>query len=139
MNNSLSRSLRTAADGDIEVGELAPGEQDQWDRFVLSSRAGTLCHLTGWKTVVERVLGHRSYSLVARGERGISGVFPLSRVRNKLFGDCLVSMPLGVYGGICADDEESYFSLLKAGSELAERLGVHSPSNAKSAVPAGRR
>jgi FemAB-related protein (PEP-CTERM system-associated) len=110
--------------GAIEVSELEPGEQDQWDRFVTSSPSGTLCHLTGWKTVVGSALGHRSFSLVARGERGIRGVFPLSWVRNKLFGDCLVSMPLGVYGGICADDEDSYFSLLKAGSDLAKRLGV---------------
>ncbi len=124
MKSSLSSSLRAETAGAIEVSELAAGEQDQWDRFVMASPTGTLCHLTGWKTVVEKVLGHRSYSLVARGEQGISGVFPISRVRNKLFGDCLVSMPLGVYGGICADDEESYFSLLKAGSELAGRLGV---------------
>jgi FemAB-related protein (PEP-CTERM system-associated) len=110
--------------GGVEVSELEPGEQDQWDRFVQSSPSGTLCHLTGWKTVVESALGHRSFSLVARGERGIRGVFPISWVRNKLFGDCLVSMPLGVYGGICADDEDSYFSLLKAGSDLADRLGV---------------
>jgi FemAB-related protein (PEP-CTERM system-associated) len=48
----------------------------------------------------------------------------MSLVRNRLFGDCLVSLPLAVYGGICADDEASYFSLLKAGSDLASRLGV---------------
>jgi len=108
----------------IEVGQLEPGEDDQWDRFVMSSPSGTLCHLTGWKTVVERVLGHRSFSLVARGKGGISGVFPISLVRNRVFGDCLVSMPLGVYGGICADDKESYFSLLNAGTDLANRLGV---------------
>jgi FemAB-related protein (PEP-CTERM system-associated) len=36
----------------------------------------------------------------------------------------MVSLPLAVYGGICADDRDSYFDLLRAGSELAERLGV---------------
>ena len=41
-----------------------------------------------------------------------------------MFGDCLVSLPLAVYGGICAEDEESYFALLKAGSDLANRLQV---------------
>src|SRR5258706_4197684 len=106
--------------GGIEVSELEPGEQDQWDRFVLSSPSGTLCHLTGWKTVVESALGHRSFSLVARGERGIRGVFPISWVRNKLFGDCLVSMPLGVYGGVCADDQGYYFSLLQTRHELVD-------------------
>jgi FemAB-related protein (PEP-CTERM system-associated) len=61
---------------------------------------------------------------VARGEHGISGVFPISLIRNRLFGDCLVSSPLAVYGGICASDRDSYFGLLKAGSELADRLKV---------------
>jgi FemAB-related protein (PEP-CTERM system-associated) len=112
------------ADGGVEVSQLEPGEEDRWDRFVMASPSGTLCHLAGWKNVVENVLGHRSFSLVARGETGIRGVFPISWIRNKLFGNCLVSLPLGVYGGICADDEESYFSLLKAGSDLANRLQV---------------
>jgi FemAB-related protein (PEP-CTERM system-associated) len=45
-------------------------------------------------------------------------------VRNRLFGDCLVSMPLGVYGGVCADDGESYASLLEAGCALARKRDV---------------
>src|SRR6202035_5684556 len=55
---------------------------------------------------------------------GISGVFPISLIRNRLFGDCLVSSPLAVYGGICTGDRDSYFGLLKTGSELANRLRV---------------
>jgi FemAB-related protein (PEP-CTERM system-associated) len=35
-----------------------------------------------------------------------------------------VSSPLAVYGGICADDKDSYFSLLTAGRDLANRLEV---------------
>ncbi len=108
----------------IEVRQLGPEEEEQWDRFVHSSPSGTFFHLSGWKSVIERVLGHRSYFLFARNEHGISGVFPISWVRNRLFGDCLVSSPLATCGGICADDKDSYFSLLKAGSDLANRLGV---------------
>ena len=108
----------------IEIRELKPGEEGEWDRFAISSSWGTFFHLSGWRTVVERTLGHRGFYLVARNEHGISGVFPISWVRNKLFGDCLVSLPLAVYGGICAGDKDSYFSLLKAGSDLADRLGV---------------
>jgi FemAB-related protein (PEP-CTERM system-associated) len=70
------------------------------------------------------VLGHPCFCLAARRENRISGVFPLARVRSRLFGNCLVSLPLAVYGGICADDADSYFGLLKAGSQLADRLGV---------------
>jgi len=110
--------------GGVEIREMQPGEQGAWDNYVTSAPAGTFCHLSGWKTIVERTLGHRCFYLTARNDRGISGVFPISLVRNPLFGHCLVSLPLAVYGGICADDEASYFSLLNAGRELAQRLGV---------------
>lgn len=119
-----SNAVASATGRDIEIRHLEPGEEDQWDRFVIGSPSATFCHLSGWSRVVHRLLGHRCLSLVARSEQGISGVFPISWVRNRLFGDCLVSMPLAVYGGISAEDEDSYFGLLKAGSDLADRLGV---------------
>jgi FemAB-related protein (PEP-CTERM system-associated) len=109
----------------METGELREGEEAEWDRFVMSSASGTFFHLSGWNRVVREILGHRCYRLVARRENRITGVFPISWVRNPIFGDCMVSQPLAVYGGICADDEESYFGLLKAGSELADGLGVN--------------
>jgi len=108
----------------LEVHPLEHGQEYEWDRFVMSSHSGTFFHLSGWNALVEKTLGHKSFLLTARRENEITGVFPISWVRNKLFGDCLVSSPLAVYGGICADDEDSYFSLLKAGRELANRLGV---------------
>jgi len=121
---SASSSVMDVHLGTREVRELDPGQEDQWDEFVTSSSSGTFCHLYGWRKVIEKVLSQRCYYLTTRTRGRISGVFPISWVRNKVFGDCLVSLPLAVYGGICADDKESYFSLLKAGSDLANRLGV---------------
>src|SRR5437762_12047461 len=112
MSRLLSREgsdLENDPQSRVATGQLEPGEENSWDRFVTSSAMGTFFHLTGWGAVVEKVLEHRSFRLVARTAHGISGVFPVSLMRNKLFGDCLVSLPLAVYGGICADDEESYF------------------------------
>ncbi len=108
----------------VEVRELQPGEEGEWDRFVTSSPAGSVCQLAGWKAVVERVLGHRCFMLTARSAGAITGVYPISWVRSRLFGDCLVSMPLALYGGICANDQDSFSSLLQAGGDLANRLGV---------------
>jgi FemAB-related protein (PEP-CTERM system-associated) len=108
----------------MEISQLARGEEAEWDEFVQSSPSGTIFHLSGWKTVVERILGRQCFSLVARREGRISGVFPISWVRSRVFGDCLVSMPLAVYGGVCADEEESYVGLVKAGNDLARQLGV---------------
>ena len=69
--------------------------------------------------MVEEALGHSCFCLVARTGGRITGIFPISWVRSRIFGDCMVSMPLAVYGGICADDQESYSELLRAGSDLA--------------------
>lgn len=103
---------------------MHPGAEDSWDRFVMASPTGTFFHLSGWKTVVEEVLGRRTFCLTVRDDRGIRGVFPISWVRSRLFGDCLVSSPMAVYGGICAGDSGAYYSLLNAGRDLANRLGV---------------
>jgi FemAB-related protein (PEP-CTERM system-associated) len=110
--------------GRVEVCELQPGEEAAWDKFVESQPSGTLFHLYRWMRVVQRSISHRSFPLVARRGNQISGVFPVSRVRSRLFGDCLVSSPLAVYGGICASDRESHDALLQTGSELAGRFGV---------------
>jgi FemAB-related protein (PEP-CTERM system-associated) len=127
MTNAIDKHMKhsgAALDHSIEVRELKPGQERLWDDFVKSSASGTFFHLTGWANIVENVLGHRCFKLLAWRGGAITGVFPISWIRNKIFGDCLVSLPLAVYGGICADDKESYFSLLRAGSDLADRLQV---------------
>jgi FemAB-related protein (PEP-CTERM system-associated) len=120
---------------DLEIRELERGEEDECDRFIGSSAMGTIFHLSAWRTVVESVLKRRCLCLVARRGRSVTGVFPIGVVRNLVFGDCLVSLPLAVYGGICADDEESYFGLLEAGSELARRQQVKYLEMRNRAVP----
>ena len=108
----------------VEVCQFQSGAEDDWDRFVMASPSGTFFHLSAWNTVVEKVLGRRTFCFAARDENSLRGVFPISWVRSRLFGDCLVSSPLAVYGGVCADDEDAYSSLLKAGQDLANRFGV---------------
>ena len=112
----------------VTVRLAASHDQSEWDRFVLSSPSGTLCHLTNWADVVENTLGHKSFRLLAERGNQITGVLPVSWVRNRIFGDCLVSMPLAVYGGVCSDDYDSYMSLLKAGKDIRyiQRLLGHS-------------
>lgn len=119
-----SETLASEPGRGLIIRQLEPGEESDWDEFVRACPAGTFFHLSGWKAVIKEVLGHKSHYLVARDERGIRGVFPITHVRSPLFGNCLVSSPLGVYGGICTDDRDTYFALLDAGKELATTLGV---------------
>ena len=122
LRGTLPRDRATA--GGVEVSRLKPGEEDEWDQFVRSSPSGTFFHLSHWKLVIETVLGRQCFFLLARRGGPITGVFPISWARNPFFGDCLVSLPLAVYGGICSDDRESYAALLQAGCDLAQRLNV---------------
>lgn len=121
----LSASATHPETAPVVIRQLDPGEEQDWDRFVLSSPFGTFFHLSGWRRVVEKVFGHRHFPLVAIREGRICGVLPIARVRNPFFGDSLISVPLAVYGGICANDSDSYSGLLLAGGELAGRLGVN--------------
>jgi FemAB-related protein (PEP-CTERM system-associated) len=113
-----------AATGKIEVHPFQPGEEVSWDEFVNSSSSATFFHLSTWAHIVERELGRSPRGLIARRGDKVTGVFPLSLVRSRLFGDCLTSSPLAVYGGICADDRESHDALLHAACEMGQRLGV---------------
>jgi FemAB-related protein (PEP-CTERM system-associated) len=108
----------------IEIRLMEPGEEEEVDRFVTACPSGTFFHLSGWKRIVEKILKRPCLWLTARRASGICGVFPISHVRNKLFGDCLVSLPMVVYGGVCADDRDTYFRLLGAGRDLATRLSA---------------
>jgi FemAB-related protein (PEP-CTERM system-associated) len=121
---AVSSDSSAAEESSVVVRALEAGEEENWNRFVTASPTGTFFHLIGWKAVIEEVLRRECFYLAAYRGRQISGVLPMSRVRSRIFGDCLVSLPLAVYGGICADDRDSYFSLLRAGSDLADRLGV---------------
>ncbi len=72
----------------------------RWDAFVGGAEDSTFCHLAGWRDIMSDVLGHECPYLVAVDEEGTwRGVLPLVRVRSRLFGHYLVSMPFLSYGG----------------------------------------
>ncbi len=76
------------------------GDPREWDNFVRAQPGWTHFHLHGWKRVVERVFGHECLYLVQRDNQEIiSGVLPLVRVKSRIFGHFLVSMPFVNYGG----------------------------------------
>jgi FemAB-related protein (PEP-CTERM system-associated) len=107
-----------------EVSLFRDEDARAWDAFVLDSPHGTFFHLSGWRHAIRDTLGHRCLWHIARRGDQVTGVFPISWIRNKIFGDCFVSSPLGVYGGILADDESTYNQLLNAARGHGDRLGV---------------
>lgn len=95
-----------------------------WDRYVRAHADGTFFHLSAWSGVLERSFGHRSHYLVAERGGAIEGVLPLVHQKSLLFGNALISIPFGVYGGVLASSGEASRSLVDAACALAHDLGV---------------
>ena len=105
----------------LEIRPLT-GESIEWDAFVRSTLGGSPFHLLAWKRAVESSFGHRPHYVMAVGERGIEGVLPLFEVRGLLGGRGLISVPYGVYGGICTQSAAASQLLLDHAGELARRV-----------------
>ena len=104
--------------------KLEAADAIRWDEFVRAHPDGTFFHLSGWGSVVQRAFGHTSHDLLVEQDGRIVAVLPLMRMRSRLFGDSLVSVPFGVYGGIVAENDEARRALRDAAESLARRLGV---------------
>jgi FemAB-related protein (PEP-CTERM system-associated) len=107
----------------LEVQRLSD-ESIEWDAFVRSMPGGSPFHLLAWKRAVETSFGHRAHYLMAVGEHGIEGVLPLFEVRGLLGGRGLISVPYGVYGGICGRSEPARQLLLDHATGLARHVGA---------------
>jgi FemAB-related protein (PEP-CTERM system-associated) len=94
----------------------------EWDAFVRSAPGGSPFHLVAWKRAVEATFGHRPHYLMALRGNGVEGVLPLFEVRGLFGGRALVSVPYGVYGGICASAPEARQALLDGATDLARRV-----------------
>lgn len=86
---------------DLTITRLdTPAEAAAWDAFVRSTPGASFCHLSGWRSVMDEALGLESVYLQAHGAGGaLSAVLPMVRIRSRLFGHQLVSMPYLNEGG----------------------------------------
>jgi FemAB-related protein (PEP-CTERM system-associated) len=76
------------------------GDGCAWDRFVSEQPRSSVCHLAGWRGVMDDVMRGRPVYLLAVDERGKwHGALPMVEVRSRLFGHYIVSMPFLNYGG----------------------------------------
>lgn len=80
------------------------GDAHAWDAYVQAAPEGTVCHLYGWREVIERAYRCRTFYLAARQRGNICGLLPLVLVQSRMFGRHLVSMPFMDYGGVVTLD-----------------------------------
>ncbi|MFK7794820.1 MAG: FemAB family XrtA/PEP-CTERM system-associated protein [Gammaproteobacteria bacterium] len=109
---------------EVDICQLTDSDIEIWNQYVDKSSDSTFFHLAQWKAIFDKVLGHRSYYLMAKIGEEVVGVFPLVQVKSKLFGNALISVPFGVYGGAIADDESIYTALSEQAVKLANELKV---------------
>lgn len=100
------------------------GGAAEWDSLVRRSPGWTHFHLSGWRSVIDRVFGHECLYLAAREDDGhLAGVLPLVRVKSVAFGHYLVSMPFLNYGGPLGS-ERAMQALVAHATDLARRDDV---------------
>ena len=92
----------------IEIQPLSREQYPQWDTFVYSHPEGSPFHLSHWQEAVTRSFGHDPCSCMLVEQGTIRAILPLIQVRSLLFGNILSSVPFGAYGGILADNDESF-------------------------------
>ncbi|ETX09178.1 MAG: hypothetical protein ETSY2_01020, partial [Candidatus Entotheonella gemina] len=104
---------------DICIRDWA-GDAQVWDAYVHSAPEGTVCHLYGWREVIERAYRHRTFYLAATHQGHLCGLLPLALIRSRLFGRHLVSMPYMDYGGVVTlAGEDVRQQLVEAAVQLA--------------------
>ncbi|MGB7932688.1 MAG: FemAB family XrtA/PEP-CTERM system-associated protein [Gammaproteobacteria bacterium] len=104
---------------------LLTNEQHEWNDYVAGNPAASLYHRVEWQALIQKTFGHEGFYFLARRPDGdIAGILPLVRMKSRLFGDFLVSMPYFNYGGAIADEECIEDMLMQAANEQATKLGV---------------
>ena len=97
----------------VSVRTFATTDASRWDEFVKRHPDGSLFQLISWKRVIEKTYRYESCYVLAERGNEITGIAPLFLVADWLGGRRLISVPFGVYAGICAADEESREQLLQ--------------------------
>lgn len=95
-----------------------------WDAIAADAPDSSFCHLSAWREVMTDVLGHEWISYVALGPEGTwDGILPLVRVKSRLFGHYLVSLPF-LNGGGPVGTPEAVHALTEAAVAEARHSGA---------------
>lgn len=108
----------------MRIVQCGPELNEAWNRYVHSSPRASFYHRAEWRTVNARSLGLETAHLAAFDGDRIVGVFPIVRLRSRIFGHIACSMPFMNHGGPCGDNDDIEERLLEAGAKLADEWEV---------------
>jgi len=125
MNHSNQTAGHSAPSvGNVQIKLLESKDFSRWDQFVFACPEATFFHRAGWKTVIEKAFGHKTWFYYAEQDGQIVGVLPLAQVKSALFGNSLSALPFCVYGGPACVSDAAKQALNQAAHDLASQLGV---------------
>ena len=108
---------------EIKVIRADENRAEHWESFLRQADVHHHAYSWKWKSVFERVFGHRSYYLIAESSDGaVRGILPLVCVKSMLFGRSLISVPYLNAGGVVALDSAAAAALLESAATLAQEL-----------------
>lgn len=108
----------------IEIRQATEVDSSEWEALVAQSPESTFFHRIGWRRLLCAELGADDCYLSAVRAGRTVGVLPLVRVRSRLFGDSLTSLPFCSYAGPLALEAEVESALVEEAVRLGTRLGV---------------
>jgi len=102
---------------------IDPTQDPRWDQFVENHSFGWICHLSGWKRVLESSFKHMKghyFALVGEDNRIKAGL-PIYEVKSWLTGNRLVSIPFATLCDPLISKSEDLNELLQAAIKLSEK------------------
>lgn len=109
----------------MKILELKNTNNERWNHFVAQHDNGTIYHLHEWRKLIQELFGHETYYFYTETDSGeITGALPLIRLKSRLFGDYMVSMPYVNYGSAIGDSRETEKALMHHASKLGNDLGI---------------
>ena len=127
--HAQSRLNAAAADTMTSHCDVLPFDRERdaaaWDAFVAGHESATHYHQSAWHGLIRAEFGQQPRYLMARDSAGkVCGVLPLVRLRSRLFGHFMVSMPYLNYGGVLASDPGVERALADAAIDDARSLNA---------------
>jgi CelD/BcsL family acetyltransferase involved in cellulose biosynthesis len=108
-----------------KIALIDPLQDPRWDRFVENHPFGWICHLSGWKQVLETTFNHMQgyyFALLDDAGERIEAGLPVFHVRSRILGDRLVSIPFATLSDPLISTAEQFADLFSAVNDLSATL-----------------
>lgn len=97
----MPEAIHCVAQSDVPRLQIVDASDDPaaWDDLVSRSEGASFCHLAGWRDIFADGLGHECLQRAAVMDGVWQGILPLVRMKSRLFGHRLISVPFLNSGG----------------------------------------